>query len=203
MRTKADQVALRELLRQVGNGIDSSGNRTNSVEIPAECVAASTQELIDFCFPAEIFTNPLANSEKLCEGAILCPRADDVQIVNTFAMEQLPGESATFVSLDTPLDFGDSCGPRSVYRSDFNLESVHNETPSGLPPHELQLKVDFFNKFSLKKSQFFLERCTAHVDAQLGREPGVVQRHSVAGRFKIKHSKQNNIQNYSYSSGQT
>ena len=134
MRTDADQVALRDLLRQVGTD---------------GCVADSMEDLIDFCFPSAIFSDPLANSAALCAGAILCPRSNDAEAINNMAMDQLPGECGTFVSLDTPLDFGDSCGPRSVYRSDFNLESVHNETPSGLPPHELRLKVDFPSIFAV------------------------------------------------------
>jgi len=53
-------------------------------------------------------------------------------------MKKLAGAPVTYNSIDSPLEQNVE---NSSHRSDVNLEALHNETPSGLPPHKLVLKV--------------------------------------------------------------
>lgn len=142
MRTEPDQIALRELLHRVGHGLNENGLPDKFAKLPSECFVDTLQEMIDFCFRPELFTDPLQQFELLSKAAILSPRYEDVNLINDRITDCLPGEMIYIRSTDQPLDFGDKS---SAYRSDFNIEVINNETPSGLPPHMLKLKVFIYS----------------------------------------------------------
>lgn len=148
MRTAPDQQLLREWLDVIGNGVHQQAGalsvrerRTGvTLPVPSKNVVKNMEEIINFCFPSFLFTDPLRNADKIAENALLCPTNNDVDFINNLAMERMHGTAFTYTSIDQPLE------PRiedefNTFRSDFNLEVVHNETPSGMPPHNLHLKV--------------------------------------------------------------
>jgi hypothetical protein len=55
----------------------------------------------------------------------------------------MKGLEKEYLSIDMPHLSGDPLQLVSTYRADFNVEAVHNETPTGLPPHKLIVKVHF------------------------------------------------------------
>lgn len=146
MRTGPGQEVLRKWLLEIGQGIhgEDSGmqGRTDKVLIPRENVARSLDEAIDFCFPAGLFQEPLKNAEAFSDNAILCPTNNDVRSINDLAMYKMQGDARVYNSVDEPLEPRDTFND---FRSDFNIETIHNEMPTGMPPHELVLKVVFVN----------------------------------------------------------
>lgn len=117
---------------------------SNEIELPLENTVNSSDELIDFCFQ-DLFSakDPLSKSEIIADAAILAPTNDNVTSINNKALGKLNGDLETFVSKDTPLIAGNDY--TSTYNADNNIESIHNEMPSGFPPHILELKVKIFN----------------------------------------------------------
>jgi hypothetical protein len=142
MRTAPDQVELRKWLDNIGMGLEN-GHISPTISIPKKLQSKKLDDLIDFCFPSEIFTSPLQNSNTICAAAILAPRCADVQRINDIAINRMEGDSSKFKSFDVPLEHNDSIG---VPMADFNIEAINNETPSGFPPHILTLKVIFSNR---------------------------------------------------------
>ena len=137
MRTAPEQEKLRGWLHDVGRGFDR-GSPSSKLEVPRELLAKDLNESIEFCFPPELFEDPLQNEDTICGASLLCPRNDDVQRINDIAIERMQGESVIHTSIDTPLDVDESVGG---FRTDFNLEAVNNEIPSGFPPYKLTMKV--------------------------------------------------------------
>jgi hypothetical protein len=89
----------------------------------------------------------------------------EVERVNKIALSRLQGQQIEFFSIDEPFLDGDSLHVLSTYRADVNIEAIHNETPTGLPPHILSLKVDFvlakiFVFFSYRKA---LQSCSLQI----------------------------------------
>ena len=117
---------------------------SDEIEVKPQNVATSMEEILNFCFPSGLFSSPFEHAEAICNNAILCPTNAGVNEINEWALKQMQGQLRTFISIDSPLDSGDPRAHFSSYRADYNLESIHHETPTGLPPHELKLKVNCF-----------------------------------------------------------
>jgi hypothetical protein len=145
MRTAPEQKQLRGWLEDVGRGFDH-GQPSSKLHVPTNLLATDLNESIDFCFPPALFSDPLQNADAICGASLLCPRNDDVQRINDIAFERMKGSTVVRTSIDTPLDVDDNVGG---FRTDFNLEAVNNENPSGFPPYKLALKVKCFcyNKY--------------------------------------------------------
>ena len=69
----------------------------------------------------------------LCERAILAPRNDVVNEINTTILEQLPGRTVQFKSFDKTLEDNEAVN--------FPVEFLNSQNPSGFPQHDLTLKV--------------------------------------------------------------
>uniref|UniRef100_A0A183CL31 ATP-dependent DNA helicase n=1 Tax=Globodera pallida TaxID=36090 RepID=A0A183CL31_GLOPA len=144
MRTAPDQRALCEWLHIIGNGLHQAGaNRQQDrhplkLHIPTELLVNTLEEIIDFCFPAALFTDPIQHAELIKYSVILSPTNADVQAINDKAMERMAGAPMIYLSIDSPLEGQEELG---TFRSDFNIEAIHNEMPSGMPPHKLILKA--------------------------------------------------------------
>jgi len=54
-------------------------------------------------------------------------------------MKKMPGNEKEYLSVDRPLE-NDVFTEHCVHASDQNIEAINNETPSGMPPHQLILK---------------------------------------------------------------
>lgn len=138
MRADADQLKFCNWLGEVGAGKNYEKG-SNEVRIPDENMASSEEDLLDFCFK-DLFENPLSRSDSIADAAILAPRNDNVDNINKKALERMKGTKETLESLDTPLSPAIS-DPMNIYRVDNDIEVIHNSTPTGLPPHKLELKV--------------------------------------------------------------
>jgi hypothetical protein len=138
MRTGPGEQEFASWLMEVGNGSNLIDG--NFIEIPEECVANDLDTLIRFCFDDAALADPIANATLLCNNAILAPKNDDVAAINARINKRLPGESRTYLGFDYvtregPLD------RLSIYVEDRNIEQIHEDTPPGLPPYKLELKV--------------------------------------------------------------
>uniref|UniRef100_A0A914I8K2 ATP-dependent DNA helicase n=1 Tax=Globodera rostochiensis TaxID=31243 RepID=A0A914I8K2_GLORO len=144
MRTALDQRALCEWLHIIGNGLHQAGaNRQQGrhplkLHIPSELLVDTLEEIIDFCFPAALFNDPIRHAELIKDSVILSPTNADLQAINEKAMERIAGAPMIYLSIDSPLDGQEELG---TFRADFNIEAIHNEMPSGMPPHKLILKT--------------------------------------------------------------
>jgi len=144
MRTGRDESVLREWLNDIGNGYAGApvfSHLKNRLSLPADVVAQSLQEAIDFCFQPRIFDSPFQYTCEIAQNAILCPKNIDVESINEMALNNMVGTAGAYVSVDEPLEAGNEFG---TFRADFNIEAIHNETPSGMPPHKLSLKVCYY-----------------------------------------------------------
>lgn len=143
MRADPDQVQFCKWLCDIGSG--KKYVKGQEIEIPKENLAKNREELLDFCFK-DLFTAPLDKSEIIADAAILAPNNDNVAILNELALSKLPGEKKEYKSRDTPLVCLENHeAALSIYRADKNIEAMHNYTPTGLPPHLLELKVVCFS----------------------------------------------------------
>lgn len=68
----------------------------------------------------------------LCERAILAPKNETVDYINSHIIKQLPGVERSYTSVDTVLDTD-----QAVY---FPTEFLNSLQPPGMPPHNLVLK---------------------------------------------------------------
>ena len=107
------------------------GEYTDAIELPPEMVVSSLQMLEEFVY-ASVAQN-LHDTRWLSSRAILTTKNSDVDNINNTLMEKLPGEMATLKSIDTV----DNDDQAALYPAEF-LNSINL---SGLPPHELRIKV--------------------------------------------------------------
>ena len=146
MRTQQDQQELLHWLHLIGNGLSEENDfeEANFVKIPEKNRAKTLLDLMSFCYPDELFTNPLKEDDQIknaiAKSAILCPINAGVEDINKLALSKMIGEVRDYLSIDEPLAYEDNT---ATFRADNNLEAVHLEMPSGFPPHSLKLKVIF------------------------------------------------------------
>lgn len=143
MRVEDNEINLTKWLLDIGRGYQN-GQRSDEILVPPANQSDSLDELIKFCFPPNLFEEPLLHAQTLCDAALLCPRNEDVAAINAKAIREMSGELTTIESLDIPLKNRPNAGNidwHDPFRSDYNIEAIHNETPTGLPPHTLELKV--------------------------------------------------------------
>ncbi|KAL3122443.1 hypothetical protein niasHT_006323 [Heterodera trifolii] len=142
MRTAPGEQSLRDWLEEIGNGMHRVGTAsqgfTNQLRIPQELLVNDLDHTIQFCFPEALFDDPLANADAIAHNAILCPTNNDVRHINEVALNRMSGCGREFLSIDEPLEPNEEM---HNFRTDFNMEAVHNEMPSGMPPHKLTIKV--------------------------------------------------------------
>ena len=85
---------------------------------------------------SKVFLNILRhfNDHKwLCERAILAPKNISVNAINLQIQQQLPGQAATYKSVDTVID--------ADHAVQYPTEFLNSLEPSGMPPYNLMLKI--------------------------------------------------------------
>lgn len=159
MRAAPNEVKLCNLLMDIGMGMEN-GRRTDRNTVAEENQAQSLDEIIDFCFPAQMFDKPFEHVDFLCNSALLCPRNEDVEFINNLAIERMHGQIHAIESIDKPLKRNWLKERNDTFSADANIETIHRETPSGLPPHLLNLKVrNKFLNINLKLIRWELQSC--------------------------------------------
>ena len=76
--------------------------------------------------------NNIENHNWLCERVILCSTNSEVDMVNKYLTKRFPGEEYICNSVDTA-----DCDGNYV----IGLEILNNLCPSGMPPHQMSLKI--------------------------------------------------------------
>jgi ATP-dependent DNA helicase PIF1 len=89
----------------------------------------SIRPLLDFVFPN--LARHSRDGEWLATRAIICPTNSEVDEVNCKLLQSFPGEVHTYRSSDTILEDAHQ----------YQAEILNRLTPSGTPPHQLQLKI--------------------------------------------------------------
>jgi hypothetical protein len=115
----------------------------NEVAIPSD-LDCKEKSIVDFVYPPGF---DFSNVELLAGRAILCPKNNTSLEMNEKILERLPGESVTYFSVDDVFEKPDEEQQQDAANQaeDKNLiyptEWLNAQTPSGMPPHELKLKV--------------------------------------------------------------
>ncbi|UYV64281.1 hypothetical protein LAZ67_3000144 [Cordylochernes scorpioides] len=73
--------------------------------------------------------------ETLASHAILCPKNDDLDLLNSEIMDRITGEDTVYKSDDTVVTDEDD------QRENYPVEFLNSLSPSGMPPHRLRLKI--------------------------------------------------------------
>ncbi|KAJ8883530.1 hypothetical protein PR048_015374 [Dryococelus australis] len=95
-------------------------------------IVHSLQHLIEAVYPG--LENLLERDfHWLCSRAIVSPRNDTVNEINNLIIQSVPGQVKTYKSIDTVTNVDDVVH--------FPQDFLNSLNPSGLPPHELSLKV--------------------------------------------------------------
>jgi hypothetical protein len=118
-----------QYLLQVGNG---NANKEHYLPIPAD-LQCRQKSIADYVYPDGF---DFSDTKALSERAILCPKNVTSLEMNEQILKRLPGETKTYTSIDT-VDEGENDANISLL---YPTEWLYKQTPSGLPPHELNLK---------------------------------------------------------------
>ena len=128
MRTLPGEGEFAAWLVQLGSGfLNDTSMNPETVEIPPACCCEG--DLIDEVFAA-------ADRNSWHERVILSPKNEHCLEVNERVLQMVPGEARTYLSADSV-----KCDSEEE-RLNYPTEFLNSLTPSGMPPHRLNLKVD-------------------------------------------------------------
>ena len=127
MRAQADpEFAAWQL--QIGCGKTADQLPTGQVKIPTDMIVP---DIVTAIYGSDI---NLLTTEQLAERVILASTNKSVLEINNHIIDQLHGEARTYLSADSVI-----AGENDFER--YSTEFLNQQTPSGMPPHELTLKV--------------------------------------------------------------
>ncbi|XP_076063445.1 uncharacterized protein LOC143038309 [Oratosquilla oratoria] len=129
MRTNENEQVFSQWLLQIGNGrVQSSLDNVSddTIDIPEQCVC--TNSLV-----SDIFDN--CTQDEMKSRVILSPKNVDCLKVNEDILRKLPTESKTYLSIDSV------SSDNEIEANNYPIEFINSLTPSGMPPHRLNLKV--------------------------------------------------------------
>ncbi|MCP4491587.1 MAG: AAA family ATPase [Gammaproteobacteria bacterium] len=128
MRTMQDEKEFSKWLLQLGNG-ELAVDNLEQIELPDMFKSSGNLILDTFgqCLQS-------CDTATMKTRAILCPKNRDALFVNEQILSELPGPKLVFKSVDTIL----SDDPSEI--TGFPTEFLNSLIPSGMPPHELNLK---------------------------------------------------------------
>ncbi|XP_073129676.1 uncharacterized protein [Henckelia pumila] len=130
----AQDIEFSQFLLRVGDGLEETvgGNfikLPNSMIIPRES-ENSIQQLIDSVFPN--MTDHVHDANYMIDRAIITTKNVDVDEINEILIFNFPGEEKVYTSWDSVEDDNNNL---------FQEEFLNSLCPSGLPPHQITLKV--------------------------------------------------------------
>jgi hypothetical protein len=134
MRTGPDEIEYNKWLLDLGDGVLANEHNLGDdiIEIPSECIEVG--DLVTSIFGIEISLEE-SNIRSLAKKAILSPKNEHVLEINNEVLNRSTGEVVTYYSIDSVVQDEDGTS------DDFPVEFLNTLTPSGVPPHELKLKV--------------------------------------------------------------
>ncbi|XP_074377141.1 uncharacterized protein LOC141718661 [Apium graveolens] len=112
----------------------------DDIQIPEEYCNFQNKHYIDNMI-STVYPNMIDNlniPDYWSERAILTPVNQTVSHLNSQIVDQIPGEYFSYSSMDSAEDFG---GSEADLNSIFPTEYLNSLNMSGLPSHELKLKV--------------------------------------------------------------
>ncbi|XP_076059517.1 uncharacterized protein LOC143036154 [Oratosquilla oratoria] len=129
MRTNENEQVFSQWLLQIGNGrVQSSLDNVSddTINIPEQCVCIDS-------LVSDIFDN--CTQDEMKSRVILSPKNVDCLKVNEDILRRLPTESKTYLSIDSV------SSDNEMEANNYPIEFINSLTPSGMPPHRLNLKV--------------------------------------------------------------
>ncbi|XP_010484862.1 PREDICTED: uncharacterized protein LOC104763150 [Camelina sativa] len=147
MRLQESQGNFAAWLLSVGDGTaptnetkDVNEDDGQMVVVDPKFIMQSTGDHLQDIFKATNAENKLSKSTyaSVTERAILTPRNETVDEINTYMLEHLPGTSKEYLSLDS-MGKGDTVN--TAYESLYIVEYFNSLEFPGLPKHQLALKV--------------------------------------------------------------
>ncbi|GJZ17976.1 DNA helicase [Tanacetum coccineum] len=124
----------------VGEPVEADGQNTSWIDSPPRyCIPYNEHgisKLIDFIYDEDTLRAP--TSEALHHKAIVCPKNETVDIINTKVLAMNEGESTVYVSSDEAILVENDGGETKML---YPMEYLNTIKFSGFPPHRLELKV--------------------------------------------------------------
>ncbi|XP_055918690.1 uncharacterized protein LOC129950794 [Eupeodes corollae] len=120
-------------LLDIGNGEVEFNQNTQCIRLPDNfCIVVETKnDLIETVFPDKI--NNYLNHNWLSNRAILAAKNVDVDLINYQIQQLLPGDIMSFKSIEATVDKDKAVN--------FPIEFLNSLDISGMPPHNLRLKI--------------------------------------------------------------
>jgi hypothetical protein len=138
LNQEPDSGAHEEWLLKVGDG---RLNKNGELDLPDD-IDYEDDNIADFIYPAGF---DFSNSDAVAQRAILCPKNNTSLAMNEEILKRLPGKSELYLSADEINEEDVEEEERTAEEEDPTLiyptEWLNEQTPSGMPPHKLQLKV--------------------------------------------------------------
>ncbi|GBN75704.1 hypothetical protein AVEN_214423-1 [Araneus ventricosus] len=130
MRTEPDELDFADWLLHLGNGSLTNNCQLGEdiVEIPGECGVRDS--IVD-----EMFGSSVTGIEYMSGKAYLCPKNKDFLKIKEHFLKTFPRQNKTYFSADSII-----CVDQEE-QNNFPLDFINTLTPSGMPPHERNLKV--------------------------------------------------------------
>ncbi|CAF3451155.1 unnamed protein product, partial [Rotaria socialis] len=111
--------------------VDYQQPKNDEIDLPTGCIS-------DSYLTGEIFGSHISLEDvpNLCDRVVLCPKTEHSLIVNEQVLQHLPGVETVYSSVDDIEceDGEDVCN--------YPTEFLNSLTPSGMPPHKLNLKAN-------------------------------------------------------------
>ena len=115
---------------QVGEGSTPYIQKRNIINIPHELTSGAQEQAIEHIYGK--LQDNLANEDFFKTRSILAPMNSVVNKINQDMLKKLPGDEFVFKSID-------SVPEQDVLQAP--IEFLNKLDPSGVPPHELRLKI--------------------------------------------------------------
>ena len=133
MRTDPAEIEFSDYILRLGEGLEDyiTEINENSVMIPQKYLVPDMNTLIEKVFPN--LEEKTTDWNKLIEGTIYTPLNMYMQKVNAICISRFPGEQKTYISSDSIL--------QEDQKDSIPEEFLNSLTPSGMPDHELVLKL--------------------------------------------------------------
>jgi hypothetical protein len=127
-------------LKKLATGVIN--NNSDNIKLPPQLLRTNEQEVIDYVFAPSAFADPLKreNLNKIKGSALLCPTNEEAFRINQLLSDKIRGQERTFYSIDEVVN-EHALDCMNVNAADRCTEHLNRETPSGLPPHRLPIKV--------------------------------------------------------------
>ena len=123
MRLRPGLEQWHQYLEDIGNG--KLNNALDDVELQHVNITSNINDLISHVFP-DLYSTSL-------NSVILCPLNSSVTAINNMIIDEVPGESRTYLSIDSSLT--------EEGQSNYPVEFLNTLDIGCLPPHKLKLKI--------------------------------------------------------------